>query len=1090
MNKLDKEYLDKDGLDSLWEKIKTCFQPKDADLTAIAALTGTSGLLKKTAANTWALHTSTLVTIAGTNLSLGGSISAATLGGALTKIGTASKGSSNRPIYLDAGTPTAVTSVGEAFLSWGGKNFSGSYAPIDAAVNPVLGANRLAGFKAAGTTIEYSTDGGTTWTDYGLSDANKIALFTTSATVNLAGPSAKAGSTTANNMLRITLDAINGSVYSQLWKWQIYLSTNGSTSCKVKIESYDYNSSTTWHEIIAAADLSGWSGWNVLNFSLPGSGAFGGNNNNTHQRKIRLTFSNASCSTTYAGLQIYKIYAYGGVGWNTPSTLAANGVPYSYDYALNVTFPAKVTASSFSGPLTGNVTGNCSGSSGSCTGNAATATKLTNLTTTDQASSSDTWRRVWMCYTDNANGRPAWSDGFVYQTSTNTLKTKKFLAVSASGEQNEFVAQRTGGSSVALMVGTGNANHGVYSITASKWLIVSDASGEVTMNGNAATATKLTTNAGSATSPVYFSGGVPVACTYTLGKSVPSDAVFTDTHDTNAAGTGISVSGTRGATISINSTYQTYISNGNTAYGWGNHASQNYMHLADAETVTGTKTFSTPDKALFTAGTNAILTASNSNSIAYSPMAYNTWHDHLAFLRTYTIDSVQSTTDGTNWVTSSVDIKPLFAHLECTSKTILATTDKAFRFVLKGTSLHACQIAWFILGVNYTNPFSAFTLTVECSADKSTWTSLSSVSISSSQTTYYLRSTSLPSNQVYLRYTFTKTSNLTTGTVALNYIQALTPRKGNQGLGSEYSYPYIWDANANITPIANNSCALGSSSLKWANVYATTFNGALSGNASSATKATQDGNGNTITSTYLKLSGGTLTGALSVQTSLTINNHDAGSRAHLEFKREGKNFITAPSNGSINFCIGTAGKFSIYSDSVAPDVTNVTDLGSENLKWKDVYANNFRGALIGNANTATKATQDANGNIISSTYLKLAGGTLTGDLTVSAEISARAVNLSSSGSSGYKNRWQILCTSYPGTSPSAACLKITCTQTSTPLDCVFITRTGNVGIGGTFEAAIADGYKLSVDGNVKASGGVVGYLGVSAHGISDLTSVL
>ena len=36
----------------------------------------------------------------------------------------------------------------------------------------------------------------------------------------------------------------------------------------------------------------------------------------------------------------------------------------------------KLTATEFSGPLTGNVTGNCSGSSGSCTGNSATATTL------------------------------------------------------------------------------------------------------------------------------------------------------------------------------------------------------------------------------------------------------------------------------------------------------------------------------------------------------------------------------------------------------------------------------------------------------------------------------------------------------------------------------------------------------------------------------------------------------------------------------------------------------------------------------------------------------------------------------------------
>lgn len=50
------------------------------------------------------------------------------------------------------------------------------------------------------------------------------------------------------------------------------------------------------------------------------------------------------------------------------------------------------------------------------------------------------------------------------------------------------------------------------------------------LTGNASTATALTSSAGSATQPVYFSGGKPVACSYTLGKSVPADAKFTDTN--------------------------------------------------------------------------------------------------------------------------------------------------------------------------------------------------------------------------------------------------------------------------------------------------------------------------------------------------------------------------------------------------------------------------------------------------------------------------------------------------------------------------------------------------------------------------------
>lgn len=53
--------------------------------------------------------------------------------------------------------------------------------------------------------------------------------------------------------------------------------------------------------------------------------------------------------------------------------------------------------------------------------------------------------------------------------------------------------------------------------------------GSSSSGGAATSANKLNTNAGSATQPIYFSKGVPVATTYTLEKSVPSNAVFTDT---------------------------------------------------------------------------------------------------------------------------------------------------------------------------------------------------------------------------------------------------------------------------------------------------------------------------------------------------------------------------------------------------------------------------------------------------------------------------------------------------------------------------------------------------------------------------------
>ena len=53
--------------------------------------------------------------------------------------------------------------------------------------------------------------------------------------------------------------------------------------------------------------------------------------------------------------------------------------------------------------------------------------------------------------------------------------------------------------------------------------------GSSSAGGAANSANKLNTNAGSSTQGVYFKDGVPVAMTYTLGKSVPADAKFTDT---------------------------------------------------------------------------------------------------------------------------------------------------------------------------------------------------------------------------------------------------------------------------------------------------------------------------------------------------------------------------------------------------------------------------------------------------------------------------------------------------------------------------------------------------------------------------------
>lgn len=50
------------------------------------------------------------------------------------------------------------------------------------------------------------------------------------------------------------------------------------------------------------------------------------------------------------------------------------------------------------------------------------------------------------------------------------------------------------------------------------------------------------------------------------------------------------------------------------------------------------------------------------------------------------------------------------------------------------------------------------------------------------------------------------------------------------------------------------------------------------------------------------------------------------------------------------------------------------------MKLPSAIKANITGNLTGNADTATKATQDGSGNVITNTYVKKAGDTMTGDL--------------------------------------------------------------------------------------------------------------
>lgn len=110
--------------------------------------------------------------------------------------------------------------------------------------------------------------------------------------------------------------------------------------------------------------------------------------------------------------------------------------------------------------------------------------------------------------------------------------------------------------------------------------------GSASAGGSATSAVKLdTATAGSATQPVYFSGGKPVATTYTLGKSVPADAVFTDTvysHPTSSGNKHIPSGGSAGQFLKWSSDgTAVWAADNNTTYNNATQSSAGLMSSTD-----------------------------------------------------------------------------------------------------------------------------------------------------------------------------------------------------------------------------------------------------------------------------------------------------------------------------------------------------------------------------------------------------------------------------------------------------------------------------------------------------------------------------
>lgn len=169
-----------------------------------------------------------------------------------------------------------------------------------------------------------------------------------------------------------------------------------------------------------------------------------------------------------------------------------------------------------------------------------------------------------------------------------------------------------------------------------------------------------------------------------------------------------------------------------------------------------------------------------------------------------------------------------------------------------------------------------------------------------------------------------------------------------------------------------------------------TGNAATATKATSATKATQDGNGNVISSTYLPLTGGSMTGTivsssaaqvLRWTSSATSVNSTGCSWYGLGTYRadDGYNWLNISNYWGINFTTTSSNRFTHNGNII---ITSA-NIGSQSVA------------------SATKATQDGAGNVITSKYVTIdTTQTISGAKTFSKETTISSATASTNKTTG------------------------------------------------------------------------------------------
>ncbi|MBQ9330744.1 MAG: hypothetical protein IJ221_07190 [Oscillibacter sp.] len=296
---------------------------------------------------------------------------------------------------------------------------AGGLDPVTQGLIGSAASNKSFHLPAGAITVEYSTDGGAAWQDYGATDAQKVGLFSETRGTNfyLGKASAKAANTTACR-LRITIEPTDRYVsFNGVYLW---ISTSGST-VYMDLERSTIGAKETYTTVFTGQRLSGWSGNNIRYFP---QGQFGGGATQTGNfYKYRLTLYQTAVNASYAAASVSDIRFLGVNVWNSPNNVVGTNRLYRWDTDLNATFPAQLTATAFNGPLNGKAT------SAGTADSAATAAKIAPF---EKATASAN-RSVWFADSAAVN-KPVYSDKFKYDPAADVLTVGSITGKAASAD--------------------------------------------------------------------------------------------------------------------------------------------------------------------------------------------------------------------------------------------------------------------------------------------------------------------------------------------------------------------------------------------------------------------------------------------------------------------------------------------------------------------------------------------------------------------------------------------------------------------------------------------------------------------------------